>query len=47
MDDNFVKAVIAGLIANAGDVAVHLIGFFTLKTTTTGHYIARLIFEKG
>ena len=42
--DTYEKAVIAGLLANVGDVLMHLIGFLSLKTTMTGHYIASLIF---
>ncbi len=42
MNDPFTKVTIAGFLGTVGDEAVHIIAFFILKETNTGHYIARL-----
>jgi hypothetical protein len=41
------QGVIAGLFGTLGDAVIHHIAYFIFKTTTTAHYIARLIFPTG
>ena len=42
--DAVTRGGIAGLLGSAADTALHLLGLLLLRTSTTAHYIAQLIF---
>lgn len=42
--DHVKAGVIAGFLGTLGDIVIHKIGLFTIKTTTTSQYLAVLMF---
>lgn len=44
MKDLFMRGITAGLIGSVGDFIIHYTAFFLLRTSTTAHYIAQLLF---